>query len=73
MALDARGEVRNACQVLSDSKLTLTVGARRKLVWHVLGIVALLATVRPSLNQDRIYWGDMHGHTAISDGKGSLD
>ena len=27
----------------------------------------------PAQAQYHIYWGDMHGHTAISDGKGSLD
>jgi hypothetical protein len=40
---------------------------------HVLWIVALLATNRSTFAQHHIYWGDMHGHTAISDGKGSLD
>jgi len=34
--------------------------------------VAVLATA-PAQAQYQIYWGDMHGHTANSDGKGSLD
>jgi hypothetical protein len=34
---------------------------------------ALLGVNRQSLAQHPIYWGDMHGHTGISDGKGSLD
>jgi hypothetical protein len=36
-------------------------------------ILAVLARTRPVSAQFQIYWGDMHGHTAISDGKGSLD
>ncbi len=36
-------------------------------------ILAALAGIRPVSAQYHIYWGDMHGHTAISDGKGSLD
>jgi hypothetical protein len=40
-------------------------------LWMVLASV--LVTVRPALGQYRLYWGDMHGHTGISDGKGSLD
>ncbi len=35
--------------------------------------VAVLAVVRPAVAQYNVYWGDMHGHTGISDGKGSLD
>lgn len=35
--------------------------------------VAIILTDRPASAQDHIYWGDMHGHTAHSDGKGSLD
>jgi len=27
----------------------------------------------PAHGQYRLYWGDVHGHTSISDGKGSLD
>ena len=34
--------------------------------------MAVLFTV-PAQAQYHVYWGDMHGHTAISDGKGSLD
>ena len=34
--------------------------------------VAVLATASAHA-QYHIYWGDMHGHTANSDGKGSLD
>jgi hypothetical protein len=36
-----------------------------------LCVVALAAG--PAGAQYHVYWGDMHGHTAISDGKGSLD
>lgn len=42
-----------------------------KFAGRILGIVAVLAAVRPALAQHHIYWGDMHGHTAHSDGKGS--
>jgi hypothetical protein len=27
----------------------------------------------PALAGERVYWGDVHGHTSISDGKGSVD
>ena len=43
---------------------------------HVLLLMLLLTIqipARPALAQYSIYWGDMHGHTSISDGKGSLD
>ncbi len=44
----------------------------------LLGVLALSARgtepdVQFSLAPYQIYWGDMHGHTANSDGKGSLD
>jgi len=35
----------------------------------VLSVVVLVATKVHA--QYHIYWGDMHGHTANSDGKGS--
>ena len=34
---------------------------------------AFLLVVSPVHAQFHVYWGDMHGHTANSDGKGSLD
>jgi hypothetical protein len=34
---------------------------------------AMLFATGPALAQDHVYWGDVHGHTRISDGKGSLD
>jgi hypothetical protein len=33
----------------------------------------VLAAPRASLAQYKIYWGEVHGHTNISDGKGTLD
>ena len=36
-------------------------------------LLAVVAVVRPARAQYNVYWGDMHGHTSISDGKGSLD
>jgi len=36
-------------------------------------VVAFLIAVCPALAQYKVYWGDMHGHTGLSDGKGSLD
>jgi hypothetical protein len=39
----------------------------------VLAFFAAFLTDRPAQAQYHIYWGDMHGHTAHSDGKGSLD
>ena len=47
--------------------------ADRKKSFPLLVFVAVFAVVRPAVAQYAIYWGDMHGHTAISDGKGSLD
>jgi hypothetical protein len=43
----------------------------RRIAFLVLS-VAVLATASAHA-QYHIYWGDMHGHTANSDGKGSLD
>lgn len=47
--------------------------ATRKVAVWLLVLSGVLATVRPALGQYHLYWGDMHGHTSISDGKGSLD
>lgn len=44
----------------------------RPILWAAPFLLAVL-TSRPVSAQYRIYWGDMHGHTANSDGKGSLD
>ena len=44
-----------------------------KLASRMVVLVVLLGIVRPGFAQYRIYWGDMHGHTRNSDGKGSLD
>ncbi|MHB0961090.1 MAG: CehA/McbA family metallohydrolase [Pirellulaceae bacterium] len=43
----------------------------RKFTFLLFSLAVLFAV--PAQAQYRIYWGDMHGHTAISDGKGSLD
>ena len=43
----------------------------RRLTLLLFSLAVLFAV--PAQVQYRIYWGDMHGHTAISDGKGSLD
>ena len=40
----------------------------------VLSALCLAAVVhQPALAQYQVCWGDVHGHTSISDGKGSLD
>jgi hypothetical protein len=36
-------------------------------------VVAVLFSAGPALAQYKVYWGDVHGHTSLSDGKGSLD
>ena len=43
------------------------------MIGRFVGLVAVLASAGPALAQSRVYWGDVHGHTSISDGKGSLD
>ncbi|MHB1034785.1 MAG: CehA/McbA family metallohydrolase [Pirellulales bacterium] len=44
---------------------------KSSLALALLGMV--LAANRSAPAQDRVCWGDMHGHTSLSDGKGSLD
>ena len=39
----------------------------------VFWAVTVAVVVRPAHGQYSLYWGDVHGHTSISDGKGSLD
>jgi hypothetical protein len=39
----------------------------------VIGLLAAVLATHPAHAQYHIFWGDMHGHTAHSDGKGSLD
>lgn len=46
---------------------------KRQFFLRVSLILAVLGGTRPVSAQNHIYWGDMHGHTAHSDGKGSLD
>ena len=43
----------------------------RQFAFLLFTLVVLVAV--PVHAQYHIYWGDMHGHTAFSDGKGSLD
>lgn len=43
----------------------------RQLAFLLFSLAVLSAV--PTQAQYHVYWGDMHGHTAISDGKGSLD
>ena len=40
-------------------------------VWMHLVLAAV--STRPASAQYQIFWGDVHGHTSHSDGKGSLD
>ncbi|MFH1268282.1 MAG: CehA/McbA family metallohydrolase [Planctomycetota bacterium] len=40
---------------------------------RVLLVAAVVLASCPALAEYNVYWGDVHGHTAISDGKGSLD
>ena len=50
----------------------MSAGKQKYLVRLLLSF-AILAVARPALAQYKVYWGDVHGHTSISDGKGSLD
>ncbi len=45
---------------------------KKDLLLFMLLLSAMLTT-RPALGQYTVRWGDVHGHTDISDGKGSLD
>jgi hypothetical protein len=62
---------------LEQSKLHLAVVLAPRLLRRaslgrtVLGLAFLSAGT--ALAQFHIYWGDVHGHTRLSDGKGSLD
>jgi len=40
---------------------------------QVVSFLGAILTGCPVSAQHRVYWGDVHGHTANSDGKGSLD
>ena len=40
---------------------------------RVFFLVAAFLATGPVSAQYNIYWGDVHGHTAHSDGKGSVD
>lgn len=42
-------------------------------VWRLLVSCVLAAVVQPAYGQYRVVWGDVHGHTSRSDGKGTLD
>ncbi len=50
-----------------------------RLVRNVIGVVLLLSARSGSAEQlhappeYHVYWGDVHGHTGLSDGKGSVD
>ncbi len=39
----------------------------------VVFLFVVAVAYRPASAQYRIFWGDVHGHTSHSDGKGSLD
>lgn len=43
------------------------------LVWLVAPLLVTTVTYRAASGQYRVFWGDVHGHTSHSDGKGSLD
>lgn len=43
------------------------------LAGRLAACVVFLAIVRPSPAEYHVYWGDTHGHTALSDGKGTVD
>ncbi len=53
--------------------LSLCFDRRQRLFALLLGILGAFLVTHPAQAQYHIYWGDMHGHTNISDGKGSLD
>ena len=39
----------------------------------LMTLCVVVSTGRPARAEHHVYWGDVHGHTNISDGKGSLD
>jgi hypothetical protein len=45
----------------------------RRILGLLIGLLGASLATHPAHAQHHIYWGDMHGHTAHSDGKGSLD
>ena len=51
------------------SAMTTSLGKGR-IASLVLGLLAALFQSHPADAQYHICWGDMHGHTALSDGKG---
>jgi hypothetical protein len=44
-----------------------------RLAWLVAALFLPAVADRPASAQYQIFWGDVHGHTSHSDGKGSLD
>jgi len=53
--------------------MTRKMHDRRTCSLILLAFLAAILTGRSAFAQYRIYWGDVHGHTSLSDGKGSLD
>lgn len=45
----------------------------RRTTIHLSTLWLLVGVSGPVVAQYQVYWGDVHGHTSISDGKGSLD
>ena len=58
-------------------RLGSTRSEPRELFWATTGTVAafvvLSTIIRPVFAQHHVYWGDVHGHTRLSDGKGTVD
>ncbi len=52
----------------------LTATIRCRLPCSIVAVcLAMGGSARVAVAQYRVSWGDMHGHTALSDGKGTLD
>lgn len=70
-------QIRKRAQHTADASTHLShqdemQGASHHRWFALLGLLLLAATA-PAQAQYHMYWGDMHGHTSHSDGKGSLD
>jgi len=51
---------------------SLNAVEKNGILWLTMLLIVLVMACAATTRYD-VYWGDMHGHTSISDGKGSLD
>ena len=54
-------------------KIEVRPGGPSRLASLAAFLLVAAVFLRPGAAQYRIFWGDVHGHTSHSDGKGSLD